>query len=55
MNDLLADPGFAALMKDAGLAITVTDLDGSIYIVAADGTQTQTDFDAVDELSLIHI
>ena len=25
MNSLLADPGFAALMKDAGLSITVTD------------------------------
>ncbi len=25
MNDLLADPAFAALMRDAGLAITVTD------------------------------
>ena len=41
----------AAGVTQHGCTITVTDLDGSIYIVAADGTQTQTDFDEVDEYS----
>ena len=41
----------AAGVTQHGCSLTVTDLDGSIYIVAADGTQTQTDFDEVDEYS----
>ena len=41
----------AAGVTQHGCTLTVTDLDGSIYIVAADGTQTQTDFDEVDEYS----
>lgn len=41
----------AAGVTQHGCTLTVTDLDGSIYIVAADGTQTKTDFDEVDEYS----
>ena len=41
----------AAGVTQHGCSLTVTDLDGSIYIVAADGTQTKTDFDEVDEYS----
>ncbi len=35
MNNLLADPGFAALMKDAGLSITVTDTFRHVGVMAS--------------------
>ena len=36
MNDLIADPAFAAMMKDAGLSITVTDTFRHVGVMVSD-------------------
>ena len=34
-----------------GCSLSVTDMDGSVYLIAGDGTQTKTDFDEISEYS----
>lgn len=41
----------ASGVTEHGCSLTLPDIDGSLYIIAADGTQTKTDFDEISEYS----